>query len=131
MGVIAIVCNLLLVAFTCLVVVTDGISTEAPYLALTFLVLVVPTASAVVLFQDRQQRADAARGARPGPWRVVAAILNALLLVGTCAAIVDQYPHPAEPGFIPYVVVSLMTPTLSLVALLAGRRGRLRAGSAA
>jgi hypothetical protein len=46
---------------------------------------------------------------------------NLVLLAFSSWAIVDQYPHPEDGGVIPYAVLVVVTPIISLVALL-GRR---------
>ncbi len=50
--------------------------------------------------------------------KIVAIICNIVLLGFVCWAIVDQYPHPEEDGVIPFAVLTVMTPILTLVALI-------------
>ena len=45
-------------------------------------------------------------------------VWNIVLLGFICWAFVDQYPHPQEEGFIAYVLIMVLTPILSIVALL-------------
>lgn len=118
MRVLAVVCNVVFFAFTCLVLVTDGVSREAPYIALTALMLLVPVATALVLVRSRGAVAV----------ERLAAVANLVLLAGIVAAMVDQYPHPDEEGFVTYAVLAAVTPVLSAVALL--RRGAMRGGAA-
>ncbi len=110
----AIICNVVMLAFTALVMLIDGPATEAVYVIFGLLLFAVPLLSVAVLLLRR------ATGAGP---RVAAVAANAVLLGFICWALVDQYPHPAEEGYIPYVVVVTVTPILSIVAL---SRGGLR-----
>ena len=143
----AVVFSVVLVAFTCLVVVTDGPPTEAIYVVLTLALVLVPIFSLVVLLQDRAGRGGAgvpvkqdARPAEkkgggrlsPGPALRTAAIFCNIVMLGlSCWALVDQYPHPEEDGFLAYVLVVMVTPILNMVALLrsGGRSERRVAGA--
>lgn len=124
MGNAAVVCNVVLVAFTCFVLATDGASREVPYMVLGVLLLAVPTLSAALLLQQPFRHIDGTPGASPAMRRAsqFGVLCNVCLLVTACWAIYDQYPHPNERGYLPYVAVVLLAPTLSIVALLAGRR---------
>ncbi len=115
MKVAAVVCNVVLFLFTCMVLVTDGMAKDAIYVVFTFLLLLMPVVNVAVLL-----RGAGAAWLRPG-----AVIGNILLVASTVLAIVDQYPHPNEEGFVAYLVVLLLTPILSaLVLLRGGRSGR-------
>jgi hypothetical protein len=103
--------NLVLLAFTCAVLVTDGVSTEPAYLVLTLLVLLVPVLNLAVVFRGRSSPA----------WRFATALCNAALLGMVCWALVDSYPHPREDGFVAYVVAVLLIPALSVAVIV--RRG--------
>ena len=122
----AVVFDVVLVAFTCLVLATDGASREVPYIVLAFLLLAVPTLSAALLVQRGLHRLDSASAASPAMRRAshVAVLCNVWLLATACWALYDQYPHPDEQGFVAYVTVVLLTPILSIVALLtSSKRG--------
>jgi hypothetical protein len=143
----AVVFNVVLVAFTCLVMLTDGPPTGAVYIALTFALVLVPILSLTALL--RRSGGDGHPGTRvngealiveqkegrlsPGSGMRTAAILCNIVMFGlSCWALVDRYPHPEEDGFVAYVLVVVVTPILSVVALLrsgsgAGRRA-VRAG---
>jgi len=112
MKILAIICNAVLVGFTCLVLVTDGPPQGAGYIVLTLLTLLVPIFTSVVLL----------RFSKSATMKIVVGIFNIVLLGFTCWALVDQYPHPNEEGFIPYVVLVMLTPILSLVALFSTGR---------
>ncbi len=138
----AVLCNLLSVAFTCLVIGTDGPPTKTAYIIFGALLLLVPVFSVVALVRSGAVRAwlsggagkgvPAASPAGSGALERAAAISNLVLIACLAAAIVDQYPHPNEEGYLAYVVLMLFTPVLSAVVLfLAARRaapaGRLSA----
>jgi hypothetical protein len=50
----------------------------------------------------------------------VAAVCNLVLLGLTAWAYADQYPHPEEPGFTAFTVLMVLTPIVSLAALVRG-----------
>ena len=115
MKILSITSNLLLFLFTCFVLLTDGITKEAGYMIFTLLLLLVPILNAVLLFRDRT---------RPLYVKLVAVISNIALIGFACWAIMDQHPHPKESGVIAYAVLILLTPILSLIAILAGRANK-------
>jgi hypothetical protein len=119
MRMLAIVCNVLSGIFTCLVVATDGMSREPAYALFTLLLIVVPLYTAYAL-ASRVGHASV-------PARRAAVVFNVVLLAGIAAAVVDQYPHPNEPGFVPYVLLMVFTPLLSIVALVVRRPRRATA----
>ena len=127
MAIAALVLNVVLVAFTWLVLATDGASREVPYIVFAALLLVVPAFSSALLVQRRLHQSE--RVSEPSPAmrraRQVGVLCNVWLLATACWAIYDQYPHPDEQGFLPYVAVVLLTPVFSIVALLAGSRRSL------
>ena len=101
--------NVVSCLFTGVVVVTDGMSAEPAYVALMLLMVLMPVLTIYALVVS-------AAGAALASTRA-AAIGNLVLLVFIGWALVDRYPHPDEPGFVPYVVVMLLTPVLSILAL--------------
>src|SRR5512136_2682902 len=101
MKIAAIVCNVILIGFTILVSLTDGLATEAPYIVFGLLLVLIPIANLVVI-------------ARRGP-KIAAIIGNVLLLGFACWAMIDQYPHPKEAGFVEYAVLVILTPILSAI----------------
>ena len=116
----AVVFDVVLVAFTCFVLATDGVSREVPYIVFGFLLLAVPTLSAALLVHRGGHRSGSASDASPAMRRAshIAVLCNVWLLGTACWALYDQYPHPDEQGFVAYVTVVLLTPILSIVALL-------------
>ena len=87
---LAVLCNVLLFAFTCLVLATDGGPTKAVYVIFTLVLLMTPIVTVLVL----------ARRAAGDGIRRAAAACNVLLLAFVCWAFVDQYPHRSDPGLI-------------------------------
>jgi len=107
MKTVAVICNAVLFTFTGFVLATDGAPTKAAYVVIALVLLMTPIVTVFGL--ARRAAGDVARRA--------AAACNVLLLALVCWALVDQYPHPSEPGFIEYVIVTVLTPLLSVVAL--------------
>ena len=124
----AVVCNVVLFAFTCFVLLTDGMSAGVPYLTLTLLLLLVPILSAVVLLRGMMppgQKAHCDPSSGSPLARRGTAFCNLVLIGFSGWAIVDQYPHPEEGGVIPYAVLVLFTPVITLLALFGSRQGKL------
>ncbi len=105
MRITALLCNALLLPFTLLVVVTDGPATELPYIVLVVLLLAVPALSLLALGRSRRAEAPGLRSAT--------VLANLALLALAWWAVVEQYPHPRDPGVLPYTVLVLITPVLS------------------
>ncbi len=121
MKVLVVLCNVVLLLFTCLVLATDGVPGEPAYVALTLSLLAVPIFTVVAVLRG---------GAKPvWPGRF-AAIGNAVLLGVVCWALVDQHPYPAEEGFLAYAVLTVVTPVLSAVVLLRAGTPRRRPAAA-
>ncbi len=118
MKTVALLCNVVLVGFTGLVVATDGAPTAPVYVAFTLLVVLIPLFTIFVLAATRSRRAWT-------PVPRITALCNIALVGFAVWAIVDQYPHPAEPGLVPFTALLLLTPILSAFTLL--RRGRAAA----
>jgi hypothetical protein len=122
----AVVCNVLVFVVTGLIVVTEGWPREPRYLALTLVMLFVPALSAVVL--ARRQRAPEVRstgGGRPPAMTPTAraAVAGNLVMLGASGwEAVAQYPYAEGASVIPFAMLVVCTPVLSLLAFL-GRRG--------
>jgi hypothetical protein len=136
MKIAALACNIALFLFTCMVLITDGLPAQAAYIVFTVWALSTHAFSAAVI----------RRMASTGGWmglcgggreigvssvpgiamRIAAILMNVVLLGFVCWAMADQYPHPREEGFIPYVVMMAATPAFSLAVFLFGgvRGGR-------
>jgi formate hydrogenlyase subunit 3/multisubunit Na+/H+ antiporter MnhD subunit len=137
MKLLAFICNVALLGFTGLVIMTDGMSRQAVYVVFTLWLLLVPIFNMVVLWrsglvpgwtgfpgkeksQEEKKSTDSPSFISPA-MKITAVICNVILLGSLVWVYVDQYPHPKEEGFIAYILVVLLTPVLSSVAILLGR----------
>jgi len=117
-----------------LVLVTDGLPKEAGYILLSLLHLLTPLLTLVVLFRsgtsdgwlglllkrkaiEEQVKVDSPSSMSTA-MSIVAIVWNIALLGFLCWALVSQPPHPEEEGFVAFVVISVLTPILSVVAIL-------------
>ncbi len=113
MKAVCILVNLGLSLFTLLVLLTDGIPTEARLIGLSLLVLLVPGLTAMVI-----NRVHPTPSRRDVFLTRAAAVCNLGLLGAACWALVTQFSsHPKEAGLVPYVVLTLAAPALSLFVL--------------
>ena len=132
MKLLTVVFNIVLVVFTCLVLITDGLSKEVGYILLTLLLLFVPIFNLIIIFSSRANndwlnfhlKRKAAEGRiktddtsiRRPVLKIIAIICNIVLLGFFCYVFVNQYSqHPKESGLILYAVIVFLTPILSLV----------------
>jgi hypothetical protein len=111
-------CNAALAALSLLIVVTEGLPNGAIHRALTGLIIVVPILTVYAVTRT-------AGGAGPGV-RLLAVLGNLSLLGLVCWAIVTQYPYPEGPSVIPFAMLAVFTPGLSLAVLLSQVRGGQR-----
>ena len=134
MKISAIICNIILFLFTCLVLVTDGPPTKTIYLVLTlwtFLTLILNTfiisrigvGNRWLGLNKKEKVLEGSKQTEEPCYtntiiRIAGIICNIVFLVFHCWAFVDQYPHPDEDGFIAFVVLIALTPILSLVVLI-------------
>ena len=119
---LALVCNVVSFLFTLLVIAGDGPATKTVYIVLMLLLLLIPILTLLALGRPRTFRTRATavlRLAAPG---------NLVLLGFVCWALVDQHPHPNEPGFLPYAALMILTPILSAIVLLRHPPTELRHG---
>jgi hypothetical protein len=106
---LTVLCNVVLAALSLMIVVTEGFPRQPAYLALTVLMVLVPIVMVFVM---------ARTPGSGGPLVPCVAILCNLLLLGLTAwAIVVQYPYPEGPSVIPFAVLAVLTPALSVAAL--------------
>jgi len=133
MKLLTVVFNIVLVVFTCLVLITDGLTKEVGYILLTLLLLFVPIFNLIIIFSSRANndwldfhlKRKAAEGRiktddtsiRRPVLKIIAIICNIVLLGFSVWAFASQYPHPKESGFILFAVIVFITPVLSLVTL--------------
>jgi hypothetical protein len=130
MGTAAIVCNIVLIAITGVIILTEGVPRDARYLVLTLLMLLVPLLSAVVLVRARiapqGPSTDDDRSLAITLTNRAAVLCNLVLFGASCWAVVAQYPYPEGNSVIPFAVLTVCTPILSLMALLGGGRRAMR-----
>jgi len=131
---IAFICSIILFGFTCLVLLTDGVSTKTAYLVFTILLLLVPAVSVAAFFRNREirdwfgfhwKRGRRGEEGRGGSASFAAVLLPVIVLAGNLAllafsvwAFISQYPHPREEGFVAYMVFVFLTPVLTSVVMV-------------
>jgi hypothetical protein len=134
----ALLCNLALFALMGGIVATEGIPERPAYAAFTVVMLWAPAFTAFVIMRrlpDRGRPGPAANtgtSAAPSPgggpdsrgmvMPRIAASTNLVLSGFVCWALVSQYPYPEGRSVIPYAVVALLTPLLSLAVLVRAAR---------
>jgi hypothetical protein len=100
---------------------TEGILREAPYLILTLLPLLVPILSLVVLLRGGMRLQEQRTRDDPPSMSTlinrVAVFCNLVLVGFSCWAAVAQYPYPEGNGVIPFGLLMVFTPIISLVVL--------------
>lgn len=119
-GVAAVICNVLVFAVTGIIVLTEGVPKKPHYLVLTLLMLLVPAQSTVVLLR----KAGAHRAKSPGDdgssaktlGEREAVLCNAVLGGASCWAAVAQYLYAEGSGVIPFAVLVVGTPLVTLLA---------------
>jgi hypothetical protein len=108
MRIVAVICNVVLWGFFCMVMLTDGPPKGADILP-SVIPFVMPILNVVVI------------GVLSLPSRVVkltALVSNVVWLGLACWLIMDRYPsHPKEEGLIEYVALMVLTPLLSAVVI--------------
>jgi len=139
MKIVAVICNLVLFAFTCVVLATEGPPQAVSYWVFTVWALLTMILSAVVIFRIGEtagwlkvqpkskavmERPKVDEGASANTiLRIVTIVANIVFFGFVCWAIVDQYPHPEEDGVLAFTVLMALTPLLSLVAVFRGGVG--------
>lgn len=114
MRVTAIVCNIIMCVLTSLVVISEGVSNELIYQGFTLFMLLVPIMSTFILIKSVMPRSTKLFKSSA---YLVATILNILMVAFLVLAMVDQYPHPKEDGFITYVIIVAITPIINTFVL--------------
>lgn len=134
----AVICNIVLFGFTCMVLVTDGPPERTAYVVFTVWSLLTLVLSAVAIScggtgvgrrgphmkkgasGEHKEIGDASFTVRV--MRIAAIICNVVFFGFVCWALVDQYPHPKEDGLVAFVVLMISTPILNLAALFTSSR---------
>jgi formate hydrogenlyase subunit 3/multisubunit Na+/H+ antiporter MnhD subunit len=133
MKIVAVICNVVLFGFTCLVLVTDGPPKGASYIVFTLWSLATLILNAVVisrsgasdgwlgLYMKRKALEEPEKiddlASRSTIMKIVAIICNLVFFGFVCWALVNQYPHPEEDGVVAFTVLMVLTPILSLVVI--------------
>ncbi|MCX6259307.1 MAG: hypothetical protein NTY95_00515, partial [Bacteroidia bacterium] len=140
MKIVTIICNIVLLGLTCLLLLFEGISKEPAYLVFTLLLLLVPILNIVLIFRSRvsygwltskmknkapeeQRKADELSKIYPF-MKIVTLILNLALLGFASWFIVSNYSHPGESLVLAYILLAVLTPVLSLIAILISRANK-------
>jgi hypothetical protein len=129
MKILAVIFNIIFFLFTLFVLATDGFPKQVGYLLVTLFVLLTPILSLIVILHIGENHSRMGlptednslkeiskidnKYNRTTILRIIAILLNILLLGYVCWAIFQ--PHPAEEGYIPYVILVLLTPILNLL----------------
>jgi len=108
MKIAAIVGNVILVGFTCVVTLTDGPPQGAAYVVLGLLLVLIPILNVVAI----------SRPSLGTLMKIITVLSNVVLLGFTCWAIIDQHPHPKEAGLLEFELLAVLIPLLSAAAAL-------------
>ncbi len=129
MKTLAIALNALLLLFTCFVLATDGppATLLSWLIALWGLLTLALSIAAIARIREGDARL---RFAHPSSksvlQRMVPAVMNLVSLGFVCWALVDQYPHPNEAGFLEFVILTVVTHALNIVTLFFGGAALVR-----
>ena len=115
MRIAGIVCNLLVLGSTAMTVVTEGLPSQMGYLTLTLSVLLVSLLSAVALAWSRT---GIRLGTSAGKVPEAIMLCNVLVCAACVWVAVSRYPYSEGNGIIPFAVLLVATPVLTVVALL-------------
>lgn len=120
MKTLAVVCNVVLFAFTLFVILTEGASKDPVYVVFGVMLIAIPIVNVILISRMRKNDMDANQDTTA---RVGVAIGNLVMLGLAVWAIIDQYPHPDEAGVIEYTILVLGTPILSMFVMLHASHG--------
>ncbi len=135
------ICNIALLGFTCLLLFIVGISKVSDYKVFTLLMLFVPILNIVLIFvsqvshghwtsklknkaTEEQRKADGLYKIYPF-MKIVTLILNLVLLGFASWFVISNYPHPGESLVLTYILLAVLTPVLSLIAILISRTNKV------
>ena len=108
MKIAAIVGNIILVGFTCVVTLTDGPPQGAAYVVLGLLLVLIPVLNVVAI----------SRPSLGALMKIITVLSNVVLLGFACWAIIDQHPHPQEAGLLEFELLAVLIPLLSAAAAM-------------
>ena len=128
----AVVCNVVLLAITGVILLTEGVPRNTHYLVVTLLLILVPLLNTVVLVRKRmapqKPSTDDRESAPITPMSCTAVLCNVVLFGASCWEGIAQYPYPEGNGVIPFVVLAVCTPILTVFAILRGGTRAVRGG---
>ena len=125
--------NLALFAFTCFILMTEGLPKDFAYFLFTLLLLSVPLLNITMIYlgvrrkgwfsfnwkgkvseePDHFQEEDTSGRIMS----TVAIISNIALLLLSVLAYLDQYPHPEEDGLVLFILFLWVTPVISVLVI--------------
>ena len=109
----AIGCNLLASGFVGLDLMNEGLPVSPLYWAFTLVALLVPLVSCAVIFRFSSRVA-----AQPAIALTTLVIAGNVLLFGLVVwAVVVRYPYPEGNSIIPFALLLLVAPVLSLIVM--------------
>lgn len=125
MKTLTILCNIVLLGFTGFVLVADGVSREPIYIVFTLLLVLIPIFTVFAIVHSEAGNSRPGGDVKHNTLYRVAAVCNVVLFGSVCWAVIDQYPHPEEPGLVPFTMLAVLTPIISAVTLFRKTGARL------
>lgn len=132
MKTIATVFNIIFIAFTLMVLMTDGFPVVTFYILITLLSILVPILNIIYFVLSRKRTGildlnhDTSASVENklikkdnvsfSIWLAVM-IFNLIWFIFLCWSFVDQYPHPKEKGFFSYLLIAMLTPVFSFFTI--------------
>jgi hypothetical protein len=113
MKVLVIIFNIVLFLFTFFVLVTDGLPVQVRYMFATMWVVLTPVITIMVIYLSRSKYSGIYF--KTNSLKVLAVVFNIALIVYAAWGIFQT--HPAEVGYIPYLVLVSLTPILNLITI--------------
>ncbi len=140
MNILSLLCNTVLLGFTSFVVLTEGGSEETGYIIFACVLVAIPLLNIALtvrhgarygwlrlqpLLQSTPPAPNVKSDLAKRPKIETIAIAGNVVLLGfSCWAIIDQHPHPQEPGVLEYEALVLLTPILSAMTIIRNRMTR-------
>ena len=109
----ALIADVVLFLFTFFVLLTDGFPKETAYIVFTVWILLTLILSSYIFSRNLSSVSAI--------FKTAAVIFNIVFLAFAFWSFADQYSHPEEPGFLPFVLM-IAAPVLNLLVLLYSRK---------
>ncbi len=106
----ALIADVVLFLFTFFVLLTDGFPKETAYIIFTVWILLTLILSSYIFSRNLSSIYPI--------FKTAAVIFNIVFIAFVFWSLADQYPHPEEPGFIPFIVLMIATPVLNLLVFI-------------